>query len=315
MKKGFVKIVALFLVAATVVTSFGCCCSRLMERRASSFQKNWFKEPLRNILAQIGAMDLESKEDIREALRIWRLEEKERRDGKIADPIRVSDIHAFYNDLSMLYMTQVVPAYSATYDTAVILGGTLPSIRQRLDFLVREWNRGVRFKKIVFLCGERPLYRNIEEREQFFDSRHNPFPIESSWDERNGDMPRNEEGVARFVWAQMKLPKIWRDISKMSVVFVSAKPSGDHTRATREDTLKLFRSYEGFSKTLFVSSQPFISLDAARVRRYSSREPGIVAGPGFSESVLKQSWAARLCLHVLSMWYDESDGALVRVLD
>ncbi|WP_213318630.1 hypothetical protein [Chlamydiifrater volucris] len=315
MKKRFVKAVALCLLSVTILTSFGCCCSRLVERGAPSFQKNWFKEPLRSILAQLGAVDLESKEDIKEALRIWRLEEVERREGKIKEHVCLSDVHAFYNDLSMLYMTQVVPAYSATYDTAVILGGTLPSIRQRLDFLVREWNRGVRFRKIVFLCGERPLYRNIEEREQFFDVRHNPFPVESSWDERVGDMPKSEEGVARFVWSQMKLPKIWRDTSKMSVVFICAKPTGDRTRATREDTLKLFRSYEGFSKTLFVSSQPFISLDAMRVRKYFAKEPGIVAGPGFSESVLKQSWAARLCLHTLSIWYDETDGKLVRVLD
>lgn len=43
------------------------------------------------------------------------------------------------------------------YDYAVLLGATVPRMRSRLDFLIRNWAQGVRFYKLVFLCSKRPI--------------------------------------------------------------------------------------------------------------------------------------------------------------
>ncbi|AAP04997.1 hypothetical protein [Chlamydia caviae] len=230
------------------------------------------------------------------------------------DSVPLKDDHAFYNDLSLLRMTQVVPAYAATYGSAVIFGGTLISIRQRLDFLVREWHRGVRFKKIIFLSGKRGRYAKVENPDQFYDSRHNPFPIEENWNPREHKLPSSEDEIARFVWSQMVVPASWRDPSgSVEVEFLVAEPAEGQEYGTRHDTLKIFRAYHGdcSERILFVSSQPFIHLDRSRVVKHFDKEKYDIAGPGFAQAVLKHNWAPRVCLHSLAAWVGETNGYLV----
>lgn len=49
-----------------------------------------------------------------------------------------------------------------TYDYALVLGATGPSMQQRVDFLCQEYERGVRFGQVVLLSGQRDLDPNIE---------------------------------------------------------------------------------------------------------------------------------------------------------
>ncbi|SYX08737.1 hypothetical protein C834K_0265 [Chlamydia poikilotherma] len=225
----------------------------------------------------------------------------------------IKDDHAFYNDLSLLRMTQVVPAYAATYGAAVVFGGTVAAIRQRLDFLIREWNRGVRFKKIIFLSGRRERYAKVENPDQFYDNRHNPFPIEENWNPGEHKLPSSEDEIARFVWMQMVVPTTWRDASGgVEVEFLVAEPEEGQKYGTRHDTLKILRAYhgDGSERILFVSSQPFIHLDRSRVTKHFDKEKYDISGPGFAQGILKQDWASSVCLHSLAAWVSETEGYL-----
>ncbi|SPN73618.1 hypothetical protein C10C_0452 [Chlamydia serpentis] len=301
-------VVALFAMMALI--SVGCCPWSQPKSRCS-VQK--YVPVINRLLEICGLPEAEAIEDLIESTSTWILSPEERFSGDLVSNCQLHDEHAFYNDLSLLHMTQALPAYSATYDCAVIFGGPLPALRQRLDFLIREWQRGVRFKKIVFLCGQRGRYKSIEEQEHFFDSRYNPFPMEDNWQQENHSTPASEEEIAKFVWTQMLLPTAWRDNpSAFKVVFLVAKPAEDRLFANRKDTLLLFRSYqEDFSgRVLFVSSQPFIGLDSCRVEKFFKSENYDIAGPGFAQGVLKYHWAPRICLHTLAEWLKETNGCL-----
>ncbi|ANH78289.1 hypothetical protein [Candidatus Chlamydia sanziniae] len=304
------KWVLVFLALGALVST-ACCLWSGGKTRCPS-QK--YLPIINRFLEMCGLPEVENSEELIEATSSWTLAPTERFSGELLSLCSIKDEHAFYNDLSLLRMTQAVPAYAATYDCAVIFGGPLPAVRQRLDFLAREWQRGVRFKQIIFLCGVRGRYKTIEEQEHFFDSRYNPFPTEENWRASEQTMPDSEEGIAKFVWAQMLLPRAWRDTSSgVKVVFLLAEPGDERPVANRQDTLRIFRSYyqETFpARIMFVSSQPFICLDACRLEKFFQRENYDIAGPGFAQGVLKYHWASRVCLHTLAVWLQETRGCL-----
>ena len=253
---------------------------------------------------------VDSREDLVESVQSL-LITREQQQNSTFDSLVVEDSHALYNDLSLLCMTQVVPAHAATYDCAVIFGGVLPCIRQRLDFLIREWNRGVRFRKIIFLSGKRDRYQKIETPEQLYHQQNHLFPVDKSWNNEDHPLPSSEHEIAQFVWSQMEIPASWRDSSEVQVEFLVAEPSTDLPYATRHDTLAWFHKswVNSRGRILFVSSHPFIASDRVRMAKYFTKNCDI-SGPGFGQSILKQSWGPRVCLHALASWIQETDGYL-----
>lgn len=57
-----------------------------------------------------------------------------------------------------------IHAKEGEYDYALVLGALEKSIQQRLNFLHEEWKRGIRFKQVILLTGQRELN---PERENF----------------------------------------------------------------------------------------------------------------------------------------------------
>lgn len=302
LKKKLFSITCVWLTLALV----GCC--SLTNKFSNSSEKYL---PIINHLFQLCNLhEVDTREELVKSMQSLFIT-REQRQNNTFDPLVAEDHHAFYNDLSLLRMTQVVPAYAATYDCAVIFGGLLPSMRQRLDFLIREWNRGVRFRKIIFLSGKRARYQKIETPEQFYNLQNNPFPTDKSWNAEEHPLPASENEIAQFVWSQMALPASWRNSSDIEVEFLVAEPSADLPYASRHDTLALFRKYweNAEGRVLFVSSQPFIASDYVRTAKHFTKNFDI-SGPGFGEAVLKQTWGPRVCLHALAVWVQETDGHL-----
>ncbi|WP_375793553.1 hypothetical protein O1W69_00230 [Chlamydia sp. 12-01] len=288
----------------------GCC--PFADKNTSCSPKKYL--PIVSHLLELCDLpEVETPEELVEVTKPLLLTREQRMAADFAS-LPIKDDHIFYNDLSLLRMTQVVPAYAATYGSAVVFGGTLATIRQRLDFLIREWNRGVRFKKIIFLSGKRERYAKVENSDQFYDNRYNPFPIEESWNPSEHKLPSSEDEIARFVWTQMVVPTSWRDSSGgVEVEFLVAEPAEGQKYGTRHDTLKIFRAYhgDGSERILFVSSQPFVHLDRSRVMKHFDKEKYDISGPGFSQTILKHDWAPRVCLHSLAAWASETDGYLI----
>ncbi|MFK0569667.1 hypothetical protein [Endozoicomonas sp.] len=53
-------------------------------------------------------------------------------------------------------MASVVPT-GKHYDSVLFLGATVPAMKHRLDNLIHLWNEGVRFRRLIYLVGQRPL--------------------------------------------------------------------------------------------------------------------------------------------------------------
>src|SRR3990172_4742194 len=49
-----------------------------------------------------------------------------------------------------------------SYDSALILGATTVHMQMRLDYLVKLWEKGTRFKEVVWLTGDRPLDKRVD---------------------------------------------------------------------------------------------------------------------------------------------------------
>lgn len=95
------------------------------------------------------------------------------------------------------------------YTYGVVLGSLYASVSRRMAFLVEEWNRGVRFEKIIFLTGERKLHPEKE-----------PF-----------DHLKTETDMMIWTWEQMDVPT---ELRALPLVVIDAKP---HPFRNRPNTM------------------------------------------------------------------------------
>jgi hypothetical protein len=65
--------------------------------------------------------------------------------------------------LKTLGCIEEVHAAKKTYNYGIFPGGYIPRMKDRLNFMIQEWNRGVRFQEFVILTGERPLDPETEK--------------------------------------------------------------------------------------------------------------------------------------------------------
>ncbi|MEG0037044.1 MAG: hypothetical protein RR733_02760 [Victivallaceae bacterium] len=269
-------------------------------------------EELLHLLSLTGIKHSKSWEGIVQATSVWRISEQDKSEGLKASSIPVSDLQAFYNDMSLLGMTQLEAPYAANYDYAVIPGAILSVMRQRLRFLINEWERGVRVDHIIFVTRDRPLYKGSEDPEKFVNPKYNQHPIKEGWDQTQDVFKiQNENDIAPFIWGQMKLPKEWTD-GTVKVSFITVDDCKNPDSRCKYEAFKhwLHNEHPGEkSKVLFVSSQPFVRLDDCRILKTFRNDKKVeydVAGPGFALFTLEQPWGVRVCLDVLASWISES---------
>lgn len=271
-------------------------------------------------LLSLTGVKAKSWEGIIKSTAKWRISEEEKFQEELpfSEDVRdnIKDLQLFYHDLSLLNMTQVEAAAAARYDYAVIPGSILSVMRQRLRFLIGEWERGVRFDQIIFVTRSRKLYRWSEEPQHFIDPKHNQHPIKKGWDaDRDGMVVRDENDIAPFIWGQMKLPQEWVQGS-VKVVFLNADECQDCGPTCKFESLKRWIHTDGLKKKktsiLFIGSQPFIPLDSCRIFKifgHSSNKISYdIVGPGFALKTLEQPWGVGVCLDVLSSWIEEAKG-------
>jgi hypothetical protein len=148
----------------------------------------------------------------------------------------------------LVQMGLVAPVFAEnkTYDYGVILGSLVPSMRERARFLIDEWNKGVRFKQLVFLGGQREL--------------------DPSQESLAG--AKTETDAMKIIYAQTNWPKAMK---KLPVLFVDApaKPRAGQkpARPNTGDTIYAWLK-EGVKpgSVLAVSSQPFVHYQDAVLR-------------------------------------------------
>ncbi len=167
------------------------------------------------------------------------------------------------------------------YDAAVILGATTPRMQLRLDYLKELWAEGVRFDKVVWLTGDRPLDQRIDS---FIDRCH------------------LEQEAARIIWEETDLPDA---MHRLPVLFFAApmkNEGGVLKRPGREDTVAAWLQTEPAPcMALFVANQPFCGQQFAVIKTCLPKTFLFdFAGPGMDPA--EYPAAAAVTLDSLARW-------------
>ncbi len=166
---------------------------------------------------------------------------------------------------------QTVHAKNTQYNYAVILGALRPSVQKRIDFLVEEWQRGVRFDEVIFLTGTREL-RPSEE-----------CP----------DLHSETEMMVR-IWDQTTMPETLRNLP---LTVVHSGPAHGRDRATTESTVIAWIELTPFPGSCLVfSSQPYVGYQDAILRArmpasFTIETIGVEGGRTLPSSILMDNLA------------------------
>jgi len=126
-----------------------------------------------------------------------------------------------------------VRASKKHYNYAVILGALRPAVQKRIDFLVEEWKRGIRFDEVVLLTGKRALR-----------------PSE------NCPNLQSETEMMTLVWNETPMPA---ELKSVRLTIVNSPPAPGRDRATTESTVFAWLEMDPTpGHTLVVSSQPYV---------------------------------------------------------
>jgi hypothetical protein len=134
----------------------------------------------------------------------------------------------------------------ADYDKALILGATTSRMQMRLDYLKHLWEEGTRFHEIVWLTGDRPLDKRVDELT---------------------DRCSNESEAARILWEEANLPIEMRALPVVFVAVPMKKEGEVLKRPNTEDTIVAWLKLSPEPcAALFVSDQPFCGYQFAVVK-------------------------------------------------
>ncbi|USE37554.1 hypothetical protein [Endozoicomonas sp. SCSIO W0465] len=111
---------------------------------------------------------------------IWRRKPGQERWELPALNISTSQVDRAFDLLETLGLISPIAPLIKQYDYALLLGSTAPGMKRRLDYITDWWSQGVRFKRLIFLVGQRPLtpgadYLDILKRQP--DKNLDPFPF------------------------------------------------------------------------------------------------------------------------------------------
>ncbi|MCH9613351.1 MAG: hypothetical protein SP1CHLAM54_03500 [Chlamydiia bacterium] len=147
------------------------------------------------------------------------------------------------------------------YDVALILGSSTAHMEARLNYLIDQWNKGIRFDKVVWLVGQRPLDGRV-------DSMLDQFSTESE--------------AARYIWEKSAVPDIMRTCE---VVFIDVPMHLSGARPTTKDTIDAWVDVQASScSALFVSTQPFCQYQFTVIKTFLPKQVNFeVIGPGVTD--------------------------------
>ncbi|MBS0626405.1 MAG: hypothetical protein JSS32_10175 [Verrucomicrobia bacterium] len=164
------------------------------------------------------------------------------------------------------------------YDFALVHGALLSRVEDRLNFLISEWNRGVRFNQLVFLTGQRPLQPSELAKVGA------PF----------------ETDMVRWVYERADMPV---EMRALPVTFVDASGQNGRRPCT-EDTVRTWLSMKPIPGTcLCVSNQPYTCYQDGVIKR-------LLPDPFTVETIGPQTGSdpsVSILLDTLAKWLNQMD--------
>lgn len=204
----------------------------------------------------------------------WEFEPKEEEQKTILLPL-----------LRELGMIDGIHAQNCHYDYALIHGGLYSRVQDRIDCLIQEFEKGVRFNQVILLTGQRYLDSHLEERDL-------PFPVETD--------------MMLFLWENAPIPNTMRTIP---VTLIDAprlmRSDGTSSRPGTKETLLTWLETKPHPGTcLFISNQPFCGYQDAVARTHLPSSFTV-------ETIGKKAENTRICVYLdnLARWlYQEKQA-------
>ncbi len=191
--------------------------------------------------------------------------------------------------LKKLGFIEVVHAPSTSYQGALVLGANIGAMRERIAFLIAQWQRGIRFPAIICLTGNRPRFLEQESASILFNKHNGILPFKEDFVPPTL-LPKNEREIMQLIFSQSEMPP---DFSSIPVIFVDAQKDShsdpSNQRITTLDTvdawIKNFQPQPG--NYLVVSSQPYVTYQDAVVHSAVPEQIQLTSvGPGETYSPL-----------------------------
>ena len=186
---------------------------------------------------------------------------------QIDDPLahRRAEFEPLLNDLGLV--GEVKPQ-QRSYDYALLNGGTVDTMRERLAYLCKLWNEGVQFKHLVLLSGERPLFTDIETDEVLEGKHQQLLSMRADWKFDTAKKPKTEMEALQMIYEQTQLPA---DFRKVPVITVSCPMKKDAQGVLRRPTTKdTYQQWMAMNpqpgSCLLISTQPFVGYQDVTAR-------------------------------------------------
>jgi len=201
-----------------------------------------------------------------ETQKAWlRPADKERWETHTVLPLANDNLQSLLEDL---YLVHSIKPSNKHYDHALLLGGTIIDVRNRLAYLITLWNSGVLFDSIVVLAGERLLDTTIESSKLLLTCNHTTLSFNKNW-QFNGQLPQTETEMMKMVFDQTDIPTAWNTIPIIFVNTPMQKTENDSLRRpnTRDTINAWLQIFNPQSKSIIaISNQPFIGYQDAVLR-------------------------------------------------
>lgn len=147
--------------------------------------------------------------------------------------------------LSKIGCVDEIAPQKMKYDYALLLGGLQSRVEERLNFLIDQWNRGVRFSSLVFLTGQRPLEKGKE-------------PL--------ADLVSNETEMMREVFKRSHVPE---EMKKIKLVIIDTPQPAPGKRPNTMGTIQAWLlTKPNPGACLAVSNQPFAMYQDSVLKTY-----------------------------------------------
>jgi hypothetical protein len=181
--------------------------------------------------------------------------------------LKVAD-HGWYLEQfkELGFIDKVLP-YASTYDYILVYGATAQGMRARLKYLLEIIDLcNIKYKKIIFLVGQRPR-NEVIETEELLKHPDSNLPQNMAW-HYDGVIPRTETEMAQMIIAQTKLPHAIRKRILFIDTPMQQKADGSKVRPTTDDTVLAWLATNPLPGTvLCISSQPYIDRQLLVARR------------------------------------------------
>lgn len=184
------------------------------------------------------------------ASQVWRRSPAQERwqlpDIKIDPPTHTKAM----KQLRLMGLVDEAKPIGKEFDYVILLGATVPRMQRRLEYLANLWQDGVRYKRLIFLVGQRPLDAKIDQVDQLIanTSGHLATP---------GSKPITEtEGAVMLFQSTHLMP----EMRAVPVNFVDSPRHWNETYWQRPNTRDTLQSWLRYNprpgSVLVMSDQP-----------------------------------------------------------